>query len=151
MKLYTFAKKVLREQLALGDYRDEEYLREAQEAIYEFENSREGRAHLAHCYQGEYEDGCKYGESNCPASKENTMNAKESRRFGDVVYHVANPEVPGIIAGPWTGDYVGVRFSQPVGFSGNEDRGLERFWQCNVNLLHSTNEGALKSNKKEFA
>jgi hypothetical protein len=23
--------------------------------------------HIKHCYQGEYEDGCKYGEDNCPA------------------------------------------------------------------------------------
>jgi hypothetical protein len=23
--------------------------------------------HLKHCYQGEYEDGCKYGEDSCPA------------------------------------------------------------------------------------
>ena len=23
--------------------------------------------HLRHCYQGEYEDGCKYGENDCPA------------------------------------------------------------------------------------
>jgi len=23
--------------------------------------------HKAHCYQGEYEDSCKYGENNCPA------------------------------------------------------------------------------------
>ena len=23
--------------------------------------------HLRHCYQGEYEDGCKYGEDDCPA------------------------------------------------------------------------------------
>lgn len=35
------------------------------------------RVHLAHCYQGEYEDGCKYGEDNCPAkpleSKQETL------------------------------------------------------------------------------
>jgi hypothetical protein len=23
--------------------------------------------HIRHCYQGEYEDGCKYGEDDCPA------------------------------------------------------------------------------------
>jgi hypothetical protein len=25
------------------------------------------KVHLRHCYQGEYEDGCKYGENDCPA------------------------------------------------------------------------------------
>jgi hypothetical protein len=25
------------------------------------------RVHLRHCYQGEYEDGCKYGDNDCPA------------------------------------------------------------------------------------
>ena len=33
------------------------------------ENKFEG-VHLRHCYQGEYEDSCKYGEEDCPAKKE---------------------------------------------------------------------------------
>ncbi len=28
---------------------------------------RDKKVHLAHCYQGEYESSCKYGEENCPA------------------------------------------------------------------------------------
>jgi hypothetical protein len=28
--------------------------------------------HIRHCYQGEYEDGCKYGENNCPAKPKET-------------------------------------------------------------------------------
>lgn len=26
--------------------------------------------HLAHCYQGDYEDGCKYGDDDCPAASD---------------------------------------------------------------------------------
>lgn len=29
--------------------------------------SKEVQVHRAHCYQGEYEDICKYGEVDCPA------------------------------------------------------------------------------------
>lgn len=28
----------------------------------------EKAVHLAHCYQGEYRNSCKYGDVNCPAS-----------------------------------------------------------------------------------
>ncbi|MFY8160830.1 MAG: hypothetical protein ACOVNU_05830 [Candidatus Kapaibacteriota bacterium] len=31
------------------------------------ELKHEYSVHLRHCYQGEYEDGCKYGEDDCPA------------------------------------------------------------------------------------
>lgn len=27
-------------------------------------------AHLSHCYQGEWEDSCKYGDEDCPAKPE---------------------------------------------------------------------------------
>lgn len=32
------------------------------------ENGNDKRVHLAHCYQGEYKDSCKYGDPDCPAS-----------------------------------------------------------------------------------
>lgn len=41
--------------------------------------------HLRHCYQGEYEDGCKYGEYDCPAKplqepkQENTLEEVAER------------------------------------------------------------------------
>lgn len=51
--------------------------------------------HLAHCYQGEYESSCKYGEADCPAfkrpSKEKTyMDVAEavSQRSHDAETHV---------------------------------------------------------------
>jgi hypothetical protein len=43
--------------------------------------------HLRHCYQGEYEDGCKYGENDCPAKplepKQETLEeaAEKGYRF----------------------------------------------------------------------
>ncbi len=30
-------------------------------------NSRERGTHMSHCYQGEYEGSCKYGDRDCPA------------------------------------------------------------------------------------
>lgn len=34
--------------------------------------------HLTHCYQGEYEDSCKYGDSDCPAFNENTNDMDDN-------------------------------------------------------------------------
>jgi hypothetical protein len=40
--------------------------------------------HLRHCYQGEYEDGCKYGEDDCPAKplepKQETLTYSEAAK-----------------------------------------------------------------------
>ena len=33
-------------------------------------DKREIRTHMSHCFQGEYELTCKYGDANCPAKKE---------------------------------------------------------------------------------
>ncbi|MCX6127707.1 MAG: hypothetical protein NTX25_01425 [Proteobacteria bacterium] len=32
------------------------------------DNGNDKRVHLAHCYQGEYEDSCQYGDPDCHAS-----------------------------------------------------------------------------------
>ena len=41
--------------------------------------------HLRHCYQGEYEDGCKYGEDDCPAKplepKQETLEELAKRKY----------------------------------------------------------------------
>jgi hypothetical protein len=41
--------------------------------------------HLRHCYQGEYEDGCKYGEDDCPAKplepKQETLEEFAKRKY----------------------------------------------------------------------
>jgi hypothetical protein len=41
--------------------------------------------HLRHCYQGEYEDGCKYGEDDCPAKplepKQETLEEAAERMY----------------------------------------------------------------------
>lgn len=34
------------------------------------QKQKEKDAHLANCYQGKYENTCKYGEANCPAWKQ---------------------------------------------------------------------------------
>jgi hypothetical protein len=41
--------------------------------------------HLRHCYQGEYEDGCKYGENDCPAKPlEPKQETLEDELWGSV-------------------------------------------------------------------
>jgi hypothetical protein len=38
--------------------------------------------HLKHCFQGEYIDGCKYGDDNCPAKpKQDTLEDAAERIF----------------------------------------------------------------------
>jgi hypothetical protein len=55
--------------------------------------------HLRHCYQGEYEDGCKYGEDSCPAKplevseQENCCTPiGQIKRYVDCVGCDRNPE-----------------------------------------------------------
>jgi hypothetical protein len=55
--------------------------------------------HLRHCYQGEYEDGCKYGEDSCPAKplevseQENCCTLiGQIKRYVDCVGCDRNPE-----------------------------------------------------------
>jgi hypothetical protein len=37
--------------------------------------------HLRHCYQGEYEDGCKYGEDDCPAKPLEPKQETTGKKF----------------------------------------------------------------------
>jgi hypothetical protein len=71
------------------------------------------------------------------------------------VYHVANPDVRGVIISDAgllppesrpCDEYVDVVFDTPVGFSGNKEAGLTRNWSCNRNLLYPTREAALAAN-----
>ena len=39
--------------------------------------------HLSHCYQGEYDISCKYGDDNCPAIKNYTL--KIEKQTTDVI------------------------------------------------------------------
>lgn len=66
----------------------------------------------------------------------------------DIVYHVANPLVPGMILGsepkaaPQTAY---VMFFEPVGSSGNPYSGTRLDWYCNPDLLYRTPEQALRN------
>jgi hypothetical protein len=39
--------------------------------------------HLRHCYQGEYEDGCKYGEDDCPAKLLEKIEEDDERMYSE--------------------------------------------------------------------
>lgn len=53
------------------------------------ESINESAVHLRHCYQGEYEDSCKYGEEDCPAKpKKETKNPFATDYFVD--YELVN-------------------------------------------------------------
>jgi len=47
--------------------------------------------HLRHCYQGEYEDGCKYGEDDCPAKplepKQETLTYSEAAKKEERIFN----------------------------------------------------------------
>lgn len=66
-------------------------------------------------------------------------------RFGDIVYHVANPNVAGVVVEDlWSPDqtYVRVSFQRAVGFSGNPGR-YSREWECSRNLLCMSSDDAV--------
>jgi hypothetical protein len=50
--------------------------------------------HLRHCYQGEYEDGCKYKENDCPAKpvepKQETIEEAAIRLYPDNIIKLGN-------------------------------------------------------------
>jgi hypothetical protein len=56
-----------------GNYIDDSFHSETDSYLYKIIIPKEepeqdySGVHFRHCYQGEYEDGCKYGEDNCPA------------------------------------------------------------------------------------
>lgn len=63
-------------------------------------DERHRAAHMAHCYQGDYEGGCKYGGDNCPAASSDdaipaeavaaAIKATEYKYFGD--YEMSNDQ-----------------------------------------------------------
>lgn len=71
--------------------------------------------------------------------------ASELKR-GDTVYHVANPDVRGRVLASYDGE-ADVLFDTPVGFSGNQTRGLARDWTCSRRLLHPTSAEAWRHKK----
>ena len=64
---------------------------------------------------------------------------------GDVVYHVANPKVRGVVGVASTEykGYVSVDFDEAVTF--REGQINSDSWQCSMNLLYSTPEEAKKN------
>jgi len=63
--------------------------------------------------------------------------------FGKTVYHVANPQVKGVIIDPKQDPaaYVGVVFEEEVSFEGIARSGRE--WYCNPKLLFGSTEEAI--------
>lgn len=62
-------------------------------------------------------------------------------KFGDVVYHVANPDVAGVVVeNPCGPRWVKIMFESKVSFSGNLYRGYSQFWECSMNLLFKSPE-----------
>jgi hypothetical protein len=55
--------------------------------------------HIRHCYQGEYEDGCKYGEDDCPAKPQEA--AKESFKNSEYLYDFPKYELGFIKGAKW--------------------------------------------------
>lgn len=78
---------------------------------------------------------------------------KKNLKPGNKVYHVANPDVSGIIIPEDPNknirglDFINVVFLSPVTFSGNPNR-IDKHWICNKQLLHSSSWAA-KMNQKE--
>lgn len=72
----------------------------------------------------------------------------ENLKSGDIVYHVAHPNVKGVVVAEskhklFSKDsWVPVKFSEPVTFSGYPGRKLSLNWECSSNLLFSSPEEA---------
>ena len=69
-----------------------------------------------------------------------------------IVYHVENPDVPGTVIDYEEGKHPGfpnvpVRFSIPVGFRCNSERGSDFLWMCSEKLLHRSSSLAKNNNK----
>jgi hypothetical protein len=72
-------------------------------------------------------------------------------KFGTIVYHVANPDVPGVITSVSPdGTVASVVFQKPVEFSGNPQKGSATNWKCSTILLYLTAEEAKAKNRSEI-
>lgn len=77
-------------------------------------------------------------------------------KFGDTVYHVANPTVRGRVVSDHIRpkDYfptIAVIFDEPVTFSMCGGCDKDKSWVCSHNLLHPTPELAQANNNPELA
>lgn len=59
---------------------------------------------------------------------------------GSFVYHVANPEVKGVVKEIVSETHCLVHFELSVSFSGNPHAGKRKEWICSRNLLYPTPE-----------
>jgi len=67
-----------------------------------------------------------------------------------IVYHVENPNVPGLILKRGKFDHIPCThtfFLYPVSFRGNSHRGKARYWLCSRNLLFKSSKEAKANNK----
>ena len=74
--------------------------------------------------------------------------------FGQIVYHVANPTVRGVVVEtPANEDQVWIKvfFSEPVRFSGNHFAHKKETWACSRNLLFSSTSEAIENHKPDRA
>lgn len=77
------------------------------------------------------------------------------KRFS-LVYHVANPSVPGIILKKYPEDFpknnwIGVIFLKKVEFSGNIQRGKHHYWLCSSNPLFKSSKEAFNNHDPKRA
>jgi hypothetical protein len=64
---------------------------------------------------------------------------------GRHVYHVAHPEIKGIVCQKLNENVVEVWFENPIDFSGNPMAGKRQLWGCSRNLLFPTPEEARRN------
>lgn len=79
-------------------------------------------------------------------------------KIGDIVYHVAHPDVQGKITGLVQGPsykpgsvWVPVEFETEIEFSGNSRAGKRMHWLCSSHLLFKTSEDARANHNPERA
>lgn len=85
-----------------------------------------------------------FERSNNKQKKEKEENKKNNTNE-KYVYHVANPDVKGIIFEDHSETHCKVRFEKPVGFSMASLYGLRFEWICSKNLLFDSPEEARRN------
>ena len=70
-------------------------------------------------------------------------------KFGQIVYHVAFPDVKAVVVGPFAQNHYGlVTFSKPVTFPGHTQASTS--WMCNENLLFETSAEAIEAHDPDW-
>lgn len=67
--------------------------------------------------------------------------------MANIVYHIENPDIPGVIVSEPLNGHVGVMFAEPVGFAGNAERGKQYHWECSICYLFPTSLQAREADR----